>query len=249
MDNKIESIDIKTRNIIEENYINHLKMLSYLYDFASEFLKSKLGDEYKLPIPIRTVVERFSSLIFESAMANEKIMERDSLGAFNTLTASTIHIKLARDKETLKVIKGEDRKSASIKIDANLGENAKRYYIAHELARSLLIARHEMAPVTKFPITRGPFSLLESMNELIVSSLAKALIMPYDLIIEEKKKYEVEHHWNPLSYMEWINHLEVLVRVPQYILINGYDEIRKIELLRRMTEEEPKDINILKKEL
>ena len=212
------------QTIMQATYTEYLRLISYLFDYASAFLSTNLGEDYKMPIPVRQVAKKCGLIVREVSLRNRNTMERDSYGGFAKFAETTLRIK----KSDIHI--GEIR--GMINIDCNLPEYAKRFYIAHELARYILTDKNEVYPLKYLPIARGEFSLCESTSELLANTLAYAILMPYEQVIRVKTEYEELHSNAPINYSDWILYLENLVQIPSHCVTLGYEEIRKIPLVK-----------------
>lgn len=212
------------QTIMQANYNEHLRLISYLFDYASEFLSTHLGKDYKMPIPVRQLAYNCGLIIYETSLCDLNAIERDSYGGFVKLAETTLRIR--RYGCSIGEITG------TIKIEETLSEYAKRYYIAHELARYILANKNEVHLLKVLPIARGDFSLYESISELFANTLAYGILMPYEQVMQAKVEYEEENSANPLSYHDWIDYLHNLAQIPEQYAILGYEELRKSQLAK-----------------
>lgn len=239
------------RKIVEDSYLEYMRSISYLYEYANIFLQEKLGKDFKFPIPIKNLINECKFHLVETQLMQNDHMELDINGGFTTMAKSELYKKVFND--SLKSSQTKENIGERIWIEKNLGENEKRFQMARELSYYLLEYWYKIGPRKENPISRSVFSYFNYPIEILADTLANAILMPYDLIVKEKENYEDYNKYNPLSYWNWINHIEALVQIPQYRIILAYEEIRKIEFYRRMQNENSQvksdDINTLKREL
>ena len=56
--------------------------------------------------------------------------------------------------------------------------------------------------------------------------------MPYEQVMQAQAEYEEKGSYNPLSYADWLNYLYNLAQIPEQYAILGYEEMRKIQLVK-----------------
>lgn len=212
------------QTIMQSNYNEYLRLISYLFDYASAFLSTHLGEDYKMPIPVRQLTHNCGLIIYETSLCDLNAMEHDSYGGFVKLAETTLRIRRYGCNT------GEI--TGTIMIEDTLPEFAKRAYIAHELARYILSNKNEVNPFKVQPIARGEFSLYKSTSDLFANTLAYGILMPYEQVMQAKVKYEERNSCDPLSYFDWISYLHNLAQISEPYAILGYEEIRKIQLVR-----------------
>lgn len=209
---------------MESRYEDYLELIFDLFNLAHTFLVENIGIDYKLPIPIRNILKNNNLLVHETSLRNDNTMERDNYGGFSTIASSNLRI--------INYGPNKGKVGGIISIESKISEYEKRFYLAHELARYILTKKEEIYPFIMFPIVRGQYSLGKSVSDFLVDELTYAILMPYDLIMGLKEQYEKDNTYNPLSYREWLNYLENLVQIPIHNVILGYEEIRKVQLIK-----------------
>ena len=80
----------------------------------------------------------------------------------------------------------------------------------------------------------NPYSGLYHFNtcdDYLADKFAYNILMPYDMILEEKRDYESRSVNLPIDYSDWIIHLRDLCQVPEYQVVLAYDYIRQMKLI------------------
>ena len=179
------------------------------------------------PIPVREIAKRCNFLLYESELANQNHMEVDDQGG-GFVTTSKIQMR-ERQTRTPSGERTEKEIAGSIIIDKNLGENVKRFAIAHELGNYVLRTVNPIGPLHHGAPYPGPFAYT-SGQDLLADEFAYALLVPYSLTKELKKRFEQENQYNPLSYAQWIETLADKAQVPQHCAILAYERVRMYQM-------------------
>lgn len=203
----------------------------YAEDVVQQFWlnSGKVQSEIVFPIPVEEIAKYYHFRLCRVQLADQDKMEFNSLGAGMTLSYSQLYERrlLSSDgKNAQEMITGQ------IYIDESLGQNMQRVAIAHELGRFVLRAEIAVGPLLTSERFLGPFSSY-TIEDAAAEEFAYALMLPYALVSQEKQQYEQKHRYNPLSYADWIAHLEDVAMVPQSFAILAYDRFKRCQLARR----------------
>ena len=180
----------------------------------------------QFPIPVREIAKHCNFLLYETELADLESMESDESGGRTTIAQMQM-------RERRRCVYGDAHQemeiAGSIVIDKNLGENAKRFAIAHELGHYVLRTHNPIGPLFVETPCPGPFAYVPE-KEFLANEFAYALLLPYSLVNERKKRYEQENRHRPLSYMDWIQVLEAEAQLPMHHIILAYEEIKKCQI-------------------
>ncbi len=243
----------KPQQLIKDNRELRDGFLDYLYVVESIFHRAQqMLDEFFaqtrpaapdgspaqpcFPIPVREIAKYCNFLLYETELADLDSMEQDKDGGGRT-TIAQMQMR-ERRRRVDNSVQLEAEIAGSIIIDKNLGENAKRFAIAHELGHYVLRTQNPIGPLFIEDSCPGPFAYVPE-KEFLANEFAYALLLPYSLVKERKKRYEEENQYNPLSYMDWIQVLEAEAQLPQYYAILGYEEIKKCQLAESRSQLSP----------
>lgn len=206
-----------------------------LDDFIAERRTASPDAAPAFPVPVRKIAERCNFLVYETKMADRNAMEWDERhGGYATVA----QVQMRERKQPATAAHGEawtQREIAgTIMIDKDLSEYAKRFAIAHALGHYALRTLNPIGPLFIEDACPGPFAYVPA-KEFLANEFAYALLLPYDLVKERKKRYESENRYAPLSYMDWIRVLEDEAQVPQHYVILAYEEIKRRQLAETET--------------
>lgn len=235
---------------LEKQFDSYLSFVKGVSDLAQRILddffaerQANASDDLPVtptfPIPVREIAKRCNFLLYETEMANQDSMEWDEYSGGRTTVAQMQMRERRRYTKRCDQAKPELKSEIAgiITIDKNLSEYAKRFAIAHELGHYALRTLNPVGPLFIEDSCPGPFAYVPT-KEFLVNEFAYALLLPYSLVKERKKRYEIENKYNPLSYMDWIQVLENEAQVPQHYVILAYEEIKKRELGERKASKE-----------
>lgn len=224
---------------LENSFVSYLSIVQQICDIAQQLLNEFFAEKQAaspdgsltapdFPIPVREIAKRCNFLIFETEMADTDSMEQDEYGGGRT-TIAQMQMRERKwyandNRSVMSEIAG------TIVIDKNLSEYAKRFAIAHELGHYVLRTLNPIGPLFIEDSCPGPFAYVP-VKEFLANEFAYALLLPYSLVKERKRQYEMENQYNPLNYMDWIQVLENEAQLPQYYAILAYEEIKKCQLV------------------
>lgn len=227
---------------LEKQFNSFLSFVQDISDLAQQILDDFFAERQAnspdalpaapaFPIPVREIAKRCNFLLYEMEMADRDSMEWDEYGGGRT-TIAQMQMRERRKRYIADIQSKSEIKSeiaGTIIIDKNLSEYAKRFAIAHELGHYVLRTLNPVGPLFIEDSCPGPFAYVP-VKEFLANEFAYALLLPYSLVKERKKRYEKENQYNPLSYMDWIQVLEDEAQVPQHYVILAYEEIKKCRL-------------------
>lgn len=222
---------------LREGFLDYLPVVQIIFDRAQQMLDEFFEETRPaapdgsparpcFPIPVREIAKHCNFLLYEMELANLGFMEQDASGGRTTIAQMQMRERRRRVDGSGQL---ETEIAGSIVIDKNLGESAKRFAIAHELGHYVLRTQNPIGPLFIEDSCPGPFAYVPE-KEFLANEFAYALLLPYSLVKERKKRYEQENQYNPLSYMDWIQVLEAEAQLPQHYAILAYEEIKKRQL-------------------
>ena len=225
---------------LEKQFSSGLSFVQEIADMAQRLLNdffAERRDAFQdnapaapaFPIPVRDIAKRCNFMIYETEIAERDFMERDADGGGRTTIAQMQMRERRRYTLEKNTFHARPEIAGTIIIDKNLSEYAKRFAIAHELGHYVLRTLNPVGPLYVEDACPGPFAYVP-VKEFLANEFAYALLLPYDLVKERKKRYEAENQYNPLSYMDWIQVLEDEAQVPQHYVILAYEEIKRRQL-------------------
>lgn len=217
-------------NKIYYGFYDYMNRMNYIRECVKLVLHATIGDNLKFPIPIREVAELLQLTIEESDCINTNFECSSELIQLNSntdinklgLSCSTVRKGLCGDVKNHVI--------GSIKVDRNADENSKRFLIAHEIGKFVLRYSFQIS----FIENNNPYSGLYHFNtcdDYLADKFAYNILMPYDMILEEKRDYESRSVNLPIDYSDWIIHLRDLCQVPEYQVVLAYDYIRQMKLI------------------
>lgn len=232
---------IKKNREIESSFASYLSVVQQIYDCAQqlidEFFENKQAVSVSessvvpsLPIPVKEIATWCNFLIMEMEISDANSMELDEYGGRTTIAQMQLRERKLHTNDD-----GPARSeiAGTIVIDKTLSEYAKRFAIAHELGHYVLRTLNPIGPLFIEDSCPGPFAYVPA-KEFLANEFAYALLLPYSLVKERKKRYERENQHNPLSYLDWIQVLENEAQLPQHYAILAYEEIKKCQLAEVM---------------
>ena len=233
---------ISNNKQLENHFVLYLSVVRHIYDCAQQLLDEFFAGEQAaspdaaptsptFPIPVREIAKRCNFQLFEMEMADTDSMEQDEYGGGRT----TIAQMQMRERIQIADDNGLQRAeiAGTIVVDRNLSEYDKRFAIAHELGHYVLRTLNPIGPLFIEDSCPGPFAYVP-VKEFLANEFAYALLLPYSLVKERKKRYERENQYNPLNYMDWIQVLENEAQLPQCYVILAYEEVKKRQLAEIM---------------
>lgn len=236
---------IKSNRELNDGFLSYLWVVQAIFDRAQQILDEFFAQTRPpapdgsparpcFPIPVREIAKHCNFLLYEMELADLDSMEQDKDGGGRTTIAQMQMRERRRRVDDSGQLEAEI--AGSIVIDKNLGENAKRFAIAHELGHYVLRTLNPIGPLFIEDSCPGPFAYVPE-KEFLANEFAYALLLPYSLVKERKKRYEQENRYNPLSYMDWIQVLEVEAQLPQHYIILAYEEIKKCHLAESQSQQ------------
>lgn len=210
-----------------------LSLIQAISHQAQQLLDAFFAEQHSppaFPIPIREIAARCNFLLYETEMANQNHMEVDDQGG-GYVTTSKIQMRERQCRMAHNGLLGKEI-AGSITIDKNLGENAKRFAIAHELGNYVLRTVSPVGPLYVGAPYPGPFAYT-SGQDILADDFAYALLVPYSLVESLKRDYECKNRSNPLSYMQWIKTLADKAQVSEHCAILAYNAIRERQLVEQ----------------
>lgn len=224
---------------LENSFVSYLSIVQQISNVAQQLLNEFFAENQAafpddspatpdFPIPVREIAKRCNFLIFETEMADTDSMEQDEYGGGRTTIAQVQMRERKRYANDNRPMSSEI--VGTIVIDKNLSEYDKRFAIAHELGHYVLRTLNPIGPLFIEDSCPGPFAYIP-VKEFLANEFAYALLLPYSLVKERKRRYEIENQYNPLNYMDWIQVLENEAQLPQYCVILAYEEIKKCQLV------------------
>ena len=231
---------------LEKQFSSGLSFVQQIADLAQRLLNEFFAERQDafqdtvpaapaFPIPVRDIAKRCNFMIYETEIVERDAAKREAQGGGGRTDGGRATIAQMQMRErkryTLEknVFHAKPEIAGTIIIDKNLSEYAKRFAIAHELGHYVLRTLNPVGPLYVEDACPGPFAYVP-VKEFLANEFAYALLLPYDLVKERKKRYETENKYTPLSYMDWIQVLEDEAQVPQHYVILAYEEIKRRQL-------------------
>ena len=222
---------------LEKQFSSCLSFVQQIADLAQRLLNEFFAERRDglqdtvptFPIPVRDIAKRCNFMIYEAEMADRDSVKRDAQGSRRTTIAQMQMRERKRYIVERSGVYTRPEIAGTIIIDKSLSEYAKRFAIAHELGHYVLRTLNPVGPLFVEDACPGPFAYVP-VKEFLANEFAYALLLPYDLVKERKRRYEIENQYNPLSYMDWIQVLEDEAQVPQHYVILAYEEIKRRQL-------------------
>lgn len=217
-------------NKIYYEFYDYMKGMNYIRECVKLVLRSTIGDNLKFPIPIREVAELLHLTIEERDFINANFECSPELTQLNSnidinkagLSCSTIRKGFCGDVENHVV--------GFIKVDRNMDDNSKRFLIAHEIGKFVLRDSFQISFIENNNPYLGLYHF-DTYDDYLADKFAYNILMPYDMILEEKNNYESRSVNLPIDYSDWIAHLRDLCQVPEYQVVLAYDYIRQMKML------------------
>ena len=198
-----------------------------LNDIAKMVLECRLGSSFYFPIQIEKIIPYglivtevdFFDMYKDSVLTLKQ--ERYEQRNLKVTTISRITIR--------RILATPEKFAGTIFIQKNLDQATKRFAIAYEYARFLLKTLYDTESIGLTCDLEPNLGLYDftSENDFLASELARALLLPYELVCQEKTKYQSQSIHLPIDYSDWIIHLRDLAQMPEYQVVLGYEAIRK----------------------
>lgn len=199
-----------------------LYFLVVIYNLADSFLKTKLGEDYSLPVDVRTLAEKCNFIVQTKDFTSLR-QER------NDRTYSPVAQLQMRG-----IMSGENKGKIAgiINVADYLGETSIRFSIAHELAHYVLRKHNPIGLNYIHEACPGMYPLSDS-DEMLSDLLAYALLLPYDRFLRIKEEYENNNSRWPIDYSDWIRYLRDKTQMPEYHVALAYHTIKQYAIARR----------------
>lgn len=205
-------------------YRQSFDVLSVIYRITDSLLREKLGEDYTLPIDVRTLAERCNFTIQTKDFSKlEEARDR----TFSFVAQLQMRSKLTKD--------AEGKIAGTISVADFLGETSVRFSIAHELAHYVLRKHNPIGLDYLQEACPGMYPLSDS-DELLSDLFAYALLLPYHLFEDIKREYEEDNSRWPVDFSDWIVYLRDKTQMPEYHVVLAYNTIRQYTIVRRVAE-------------
>lgn len=201
----------------ELEYRENIELTKAIYDITKAILDSTLGPNYTLPINVKTVAEKLGFVISEEDFTEieQHIVNHDCL------PIAQLRMRRRLEDTDNPKIRG------TIILTNQLNNNSTRFSIAHQLGHFALREQAKIGLSFIQEPCEGLYSLCDT-SEMLADLFADALLLPYHLFVEERKKYEsIRAHW-PLDYGYWILYIRDKAQMPEYHAVLACQEIKKI---------------------
>lgn len=198
-----------------------------LNDIAKMVLECRFGSSFCFPIQIEKIIPYglivtevdFFDMYKDSVLTSKQERYEQRNLKFTTISRITIR----------RILATPEKFAGTIFIQKNLDQATKRFAIAYEYARFLLKTLYDTENIGLTCDLEPSLGLYDftSENDFLASELARALLLPYELVCQEKTKYQSQSIHLPIDYSDWIIHLRDLAQMPEYQVVLGYEAIRK----------------------
>lgn len=203
----------ENKKLMQELF-NNQKLTQKIYERAKAILDYFLTEEERVfPIPVRKIAEKLEFEVVERDFQNEP-------------EKSAIACMQMREKMI-----GPNAGSVAgiIFIQKDLDETSKRFEIAHELGHFVLRTVNPIGLLYSEEVCSGLYAFVKQ-REFLANEFAYALLLPYEMVYDEKIKYQSYSINLPIDYSNWIIHLRDLAQIPEYHVVLAYEKIKLLNM-------------------
>lgn len=214
----------ENKKLVQELF-NNQKLTQKIYERAKAILDYFLTEEERVfPIPVRKIAEKLGFEVVERDFQNEDefiLSERQK-----ELGKSAIARMQMREKM---IGPNAGSIAGTIFVQKDLDETSKRFGIAHELGHFVLRTVNPIGLLYIEEACPGLYAFVKQ-REFLANEFAYALLLPYEMVCDEKTKYQSYSINLPIDYSNWIIHLRDLAQMPEYHVVLAYEKIKLLNM-------------------
>lgn len=221
---------IQSSKAMEAEYRRNAELSKNIYDLAWEVLRKTLGEtNISLPIDVYQVANALGFIVSSDGFSDVEL---------DYILNGHDCLPIAQLKMRRKLLGNEDESiCGAIHVSKDLNENSTRFSIAHELGHVVLRHQNPIGSSVIREACPGMYPLVDT-EEMLADMFAQALLLPYKLFQQERKRYERDRtHW-PLDFSMWIEHIRDKAQIPEYHAVIACQEIKKRNIIERIEKAE-----------